>query len=282
PRGGRGGRPHRAAVRQRQARGRRRPPRDPRRARRPAVPRGRDCHHAAGAGRLPRAPRRRRLRAGRRRRGARSPQPQPGRGSAGPTHARRRALDPASPRGAARRFAGERVRVPGRAVRWIYVLSIRQLTGKWRLLILLVHAAVPPLVGLLSTAGSTRPSPSHLDKALLDGLDASAVLPIIVLGVATASSGNELDDKTLGNLTLTPLPRSRIVLAKLAAALTVALPPLVAGTVGGVLVAFARAGFDGAGRAALAAGVGVAIGALLYSAVFLWAGLVTSHPLALL
>src|SRR5262249_26706497 len=141
-------------------------------------------------------------------------------------------------------------------------------------------AAVPPLVGVLSTAGSTRPSPSHLDKALLDGLDASAVLPIIVLAVATASFGNELDDKTLGNLTLTPLPRSQVVLAELAAALAVGPPTLVAGTGGGVLVAFARAGFDGAGRAALAAGVGVAIGALLYSTVFLWAGLVTSHPLA--
>ena len=165
-------------------------------------------------------------------------------------------------------------------MRLIYVLSIRQLTGKWRLLILLVLAAVPPLLGLIATAGSNQPTMSHLDDALLDGLVASAVLPIIVLAVATAALGNELEDKTLANLTLTPLARSRIVLAKLAAALTVAVPPLVAGTVGGVLVAFAGAGFPGAGRAALAAGLGVAIGALLYSTVFLWAGLVTSHPLA--
>ena len=165
-------------------------------------------------------------------------------------------------------------------MRSIYLLSIRQLTGKWRLLILFVLAALPPLVGLLATAGSNKPTAAHLDDALLDGLIASAVLPIIVLAVATAALGNELDDKTLGHLTLTPLARWRIVLAKLAAALTVAVPPLVAGTVCGVLVAFARAGFDGAGHAAFAAGLGVAIGALLYSTVFLWAGLVTSHPLA--
>jgi ABC-2 type transport system permease protein len=165
-------------------------------------------------------------------------------------------------------------------MRPIYVLTIRQLTGKWRLLILLALAAVPPLLGLIATAGSNQPTPSELDDTLLDGLVASAVLPIVVLAVATAALGNELEDKTLSNLTMTPLARWRIVLAKLLAALTVAVPPLVAGTVGGVLVAFAGAGFPGAGRAALAAGVGVAIGALLYSTVFLWAGLVTSHPLA--
>ena len=162
----------------------------------------------------------------------------------------------------------------------IYVLSVRQLAGKWRLLVLLVLAAVPPLLGLLASAGSNKPTRFDLGDTLLDGLVASAVLPIIVLAVATAALGNELEDKTLANLTLTPLSRWRIVVAKLAAALTVALPPLVAGTVGGVLVAFAAAGLGGAGRAALAAAVGVSIGALMYSTVFLWAGLVTAHPLA--
>ena len=163
----------------------------------------------------------------------------------------------------------------------IFLLSIRQLTGKRRLLILLALAAVPPLVGLIATSGSNRPTVSQLDDTLLDGLVASAVLPITVLAVATAAFGNEVEDKTLANLTLAPLARSQIVLAKLAAALTVALPPLVVGTAAGVLVAFSRAGFGGAGRAALAVGLGVTIGALLYSTLFLWAGLVTAHPLAL-
>jgi len=166
-------------------------------------------------------------------------------------------------------------------MRSIYALSVRQLMGKWRLLILAGLAAVPPLMAVIATAGTNPPTPSQLDDALLDGLLASAVLPIVVLAVATASFGNELEDRTLANLTLTPLKRWRIVLAKLAAALSIALPPLLVGTVGGVLIAFDRAGFGGAGRAALAAALGIAIGALLYSTVFLWAGLVTTHPLAL-
>jgi ABC-type transport system involved in multi-copper enzyme maturation permease subunit len=162
----------------------------------------------------------------------------------------------------------------------IYLLTIRQLTGKWRLLILLGLSAVPLVLAAIATAGDDKPSAAELDDALLDGLLASAVLPIVVLAVAAAALGNELEDKTLGNLTLTPLARWRIVVSKLAAALTVSAPLLVAGGVGGVLIGFEAAGLEGGGKAAAAAGISLAIGAALYSAVFLWAGLVTSHPLA--
>jgi ABC-type transport system involved in multi-copper enzyme maturation permease subunit len=162
----------------------------------------------------------------------------------------------------------------------IYVLTLRQLTGRWRLLILLGLSAVPLVLAAVATAGTDKPSASELDDALVDSLLASAVLPIVVLAVATAALGNELVDKTLANLTLTPLARWRIVLAKLAAAVTVSLPLPVAGAAAGVLVGFQAAGIDGAGRAAIAAVVALAAGVAMYSAVFLWAGLVTAHPLA--
>lgn len=162
----------------------------------------------------------------------------------------------------------------------IYVLTLRQLTGKSRLLILLGLSALPLALGAISTAGSNKPSASKLDDSLLDGLLASAILPIVVLAVATAAFGNEVEDKTLGSLALTPLARWRIVASKFAAAMTVATPLLIAGAVGGVLVAFEAGGVDGAGKAAAAVAVSLAAGAAMYSAVFLWAGLVTSHPLA--
>jgi ABC-type transport system involved in multi-copper enzyme maturation permease subunit len=162
----------------------------------------------------------------------------------------------------------------------IYLLTIRQLTGKWRVLILAGLSAVPLVLAAAATAGSDKPSPSEFDDALLDGLLASAVLPIVVLAVASAALGTELEDKTLGNLTLSPLERWRIVAAKFAAALTVGMPFLLLGAVGGVLIGFNAAGIDGAGKAAAAAAIALAIGAAMYSAVFLWAGLVTSHPLA--
>ena len=162
----------------------------------------------------------------------------------------------------------------------IYVLTLRQLAGRSRLLILLGLSVVPLVLGAAAAAGSEKPSAPHLDNALVDGLLASAVLPIVALAVATAAFGNEVEDKTLANLALTPLARSRIVVAKFTATMTVATPLLVAGAVGGVLIAFDGAGIGGAGKAATAVAIALVVGTAMYSAVFLWAGLVTSHPLA--
>lgn len=163
--------------------------------------------------------------------------------------------------------------------RAVYVLSIRQLTGRWRLAILLVLSAVPFAVAVAAGVSADKPTAADLDDALLNGLLAAAILPIVVLTVATAALGNELADKTLGNLTLAPVAHARIVLAKLAAAITVCLPLLVGGAAGSVFLGFDLAGLPDAGRAATAAGVAIAVGVALYAAVFLWAGLVTSHPL---
>lgn len=162
----------------------------------------------------------------------------------------------------------------------IYLLSIRQLAGKWRLLILLFLCAVPFVVAVAAGSAADPPTSSHIDDVLLNGLLASAILPIVVLAVATAAFGNELSDKTLANLTLTPLAYWRIALPKLLASITISAPPLVAGTFGSVFLAFRLIPLDGASSAAVAAAVGMCVGITLYSALFLWAGLVTSHPLA--
>jgi ABC-2 type transport system permease protein len=163
----------------------------------------------------------------------------------------------------------------------IYLLSIRQLTGKWRVVILAGLSALPLAIAAIAGAAADKPTPAELDDLLMNGLLASAILPIVVMAVATAALGNELSDKTLGNLTLTPLPHWRIALSKLAASISVSAPLLIVGTVGGVLLGFDLVGIDGAGKAAAAAAIAMAVGIALYSAVFLWAGLVTAHPLSI-
>lgn len=161
----------------------------------------------------------------------------------------------------------------------IYLLSIRQLVGKWRLLILLGLSALPLIPAAIAAGETNKPTGADLDDFLLDGMLASAILPVVVLAVATAAFGNEVEDKTLGNLTLTPVRRWRIVVAKLAAAITVGAPFLVGSALASVLIGYSGAGVDGAGEAAVAAAIAVLIGVAVYSAVFLWAGLVTTHPL---
>jgi ABC-2 type transport system permease protein len=165
--------------------------------------------------------------------------------------------------------------------RAIYVLSLRQLAGRWRVAVLVVLCALPFVVASVAGTSSDPPSTSDLDKLLLNGLIAASILPIVALSVATAALGNELSDRTLGNLTLAPVSHARIVLAKLAAAVTISVPLLAASGAGSMLLAYRLLGLGHAGRAAAAVGIATAAGAAAYSALFLWAGLVTSHPLVL-
>ena len=163
----------------------------------------------------------------------------------------------------------------------IYFLSLRQLQGRWRIAALLAVAAIPLVPALIAAASSDEPTALELDDGLINGTLASAVLPILTLVLATPVFGNELDDKTLSNLTLTPLRRWRIVAPKLAAAISVAVPLIVLSAVVSVLVAFEGAQIDGAARAAAATAIGLAIGALLYTAMFTWLGLRTSRALGI-
>ena len=155
----------------------------------------------------------------------------------------------------------------------IYFLSLRQLQGRWRIAGLLAVAALPLVPALIAAASSDTPTALELDDGLINGTLASAVLPILTLVLATPVFGNELDDKTLSNLTLTPLRRWRIVTPKLAAAISVAVPLIVLSAVVSVLVAFEGAQIDGAARAAAATAIGLAIGALpLYGDVHVGSG----------
>ena len=163
----------------------------------------------------------------------------------------------------------------------IYFLSLRQLQGRWRIAALLVVAAIPLVPAIIAVASSDKPTALDLDDGLINGILASAVLPILTLVLATPVFGNELEDKTLSNLTLTPLRRWRIVAPKLAAPISVAAPLIVLSAVVSVLVAFEGAEIDGAGRAAAAAAIGLAIGALLYGTMFAWLGLFTRRALGI-
>jgi ABC-2 type transport system permease protein len=163
----------------------------------------------------------------------------------------------------------------------IYSLTLRQLQGRWRIAALLIVAAVPLVPAIIAVASSDKPTALELDDALINGILAAAVLPILTLVLATPVFGNELEDKTLSNLALTPLRRWRIVAPKLAAAISVAVPLIVLSAAVSVVVAFEGAELDGAGRAAAAAAIGLAIGALLYGTMFAWLGLFTRRALGI-
>ena len=161
----------------------------------------------------------------------------------------------------------------------IFGLSMRQLTGKWRLAIILLVAATPVAVVLAFRAAGGTDDMSANDiqdaaRVFLDGMIVAAVLPIVVMTFATASFGNEVEDGTLGYLVLNPVSRWSIALGKMLA--PVAIAGLVLAASG---IAVALLGLDGDIRTAAAVGVGLLAGVVGYSVIFTWLGLAVGQPL---
>ena len=154
----------------------------------------------------------------------------------------------------------------------LFLLSVRQLGSRWRLLIILLLAALP--IVIVSLRPEDAPV-SEIDDVLLNGMLAAAIVPLVTLSVAAAAFGNELEDRTLSFLTLTPIARWRIVLPKLLASLAVSAPLLLVSAIVSAVIAY-----DGDARAVIAVAVSIFVGATLYTSAFVWAGLITSRALA--
>jgi ABC-2 type transport system permease protein len=158
----------------------------------------------------------------------------------------------------------------------IFWLSIHQLTGRWRVTLILFLAAVPVGLSVIVHFAAKGDASFNRDftNILLDGMLVAGILPIVTMALATSAFGNELEDKTLGYLTLMPVARWRIVLPKVLSSLIICGPILLAGGVAATLL-----GFDGEARPALAVAGALGAGVLAYAAIFTWAGLVTTRAL---
>ena len=119
----------------------------------------------------------------------------------------------------------------------------------------------------------------NADDGALIGIYVSFIialtLPLIVLVLATGAFGSELEDRTLSLLTTRPVPRSSIVLAKLAATIVVAAPLAT-------VPAIVMVGLDSSASSTTiaVAGVGALACVVTYASIFTWAGLMTQRALA--
>src|SRR5215211_6826671 len=106
----------------------------------------------------------------------------------------------------------------------VYLLTFRQLSGRWRLVIMTVLAMMPVLIAALMLADNHAPPVRDFELAILSAMLSGSIAPLVVLAIAAAAFGNEIEDRTLANLTLSPVPRWKIALPKLLATITVAAP----------------------------------------------------------
>ena len=137
-----------------------------------------------------------------------------------------------------------------------------------------VLAAMPAAVALLMVASDDAASVAEFEDAILSAMLAGSIAPLIVLATAAAAFANEIEDKTLANLTLAPLPRWQIVISKLLATITIAAPFIA---LSGFITSYA--GFLGDTRAVFAVTLSGIVGVALYSSAFLWLGLVSTQAI---
>ncbi len=148
------------------------------------------------------------------------------------------------------------------------MISIRQLTGRIRLLVTALFAGLPVLVAYF-----TEGNFGDYDDEIIKGFYAAITIPLLALATATASFGNEVDDRTLSNLTLTPVPRWKLILPKLLAAITINGGVLLISVVLSVSLTYSDSGV------LVAAVIASLLTIIAYSMVFLWLGLMTSRAL---
>ena len=158
----------------------------------------------------------------------------------------------------------------------VYVLTLRQLSGRWRILIMTVLAAMPALIALVMLNSSEAPSVRDFELAILSAMLAGSITPMVVLAIAGSAFANEVEDKTLANLTFAPIPRWQIVLPKLLATITISAPFIL-------LSAFITSyvGFLADTRAVVAVTVAAVVGVALYASAFVWLGLVSTQAIGI-
>jgi len=139
-------------------------------------------------------------------------------------------------------------------------VTLRGLLSRRRMVLLVLLAALPVLIGLLIRVAGGRPDPDRV----LDTLVVRFVMPLLALIVGTGVLGSEIDDGTAVYLMVKPIARWRIVLSKalVAAGLTAILvvPAVVfttvllggRGDVGTTMVGFAVACLVGGSTYAVA------------------------------
>ncbi|HEX7312113.1 MAG TPA: ABC transporter permease [Gaiellaceae bacterium] len=159
-------------------------------------------------------------------------------------------------------------------MRAVFVLTVRQLAGSRRIWLVLALVSLPLLAGLLFQVANATATPDEFADDVTRVMLTSAILPLVMLLLATAAFGNEVGDRTLVYLVTKPIARWRIVAPKLLASVAVGGIPVALG--GALAVAVIERG-DGGG--ALATGAGLFAGAAAYAAIFTWAGLATRHAL---
>ena len=77
----------------------------------------------------------------------------------------------------------------------VYRLTLRQLSGRWRLVIMSVLAALPVIVAVLVLRSDSTPSVAEFEVVVLSTMLAGSIAPLVVLAIGGAAFANEVEDR---------------------------------------------------------------------------------------
>ena len=154
----------------------------------------------------------------------------------------------------------------------IFILALRQSMSIRRVAILLLLAAIPLVIAIIAEILNTDWD-GEVSQGFIQGLITNTGLPLIALIVAAPAFADEIDDRTLTNLMLSPISRWQIAMPKmLAAAAIVAIPMAISMFVSVILIFD-----DDAYSAAIVGAFGMVIGALAFVSLFAFVGTLTTR-----
>lgn len=157
----------------------------------------------------------------------------------------------------------------------LVAITLRGLLNRRRTLWLgLLGALIIGVAALFRLADQAPGEAGQFTVQLLGNFGIAVLLPVVTVIVGTAALGSEIEDGTIIYLLGRPVPRWRILVAKLVvswllASVLVATPILIAGAITGVP------------ELGGAYGAGAVLGALEYTAIFVALSLVTSRALVI-
>ncbi len=161
-------------------------------------------------------------------------------------------------------------------MRSLFLLTFRRILSPTRLLMLAGLALAPLVVTMIMLAVPNTMSLEEFERSILNAMLAGAIIPLATLATARAGFGDEISDRSLANVTLTPYPRWKIVLPKLLAVTAV---PAVVIALTAALTSYMAYGADLAATRAVTTGAVAAV--LVYSSLVVWLDLMTPHAVGI-
>ena len=154
----------------------------------------------------------------------------------------------------------------------IFILALRQSMSIRRVAVLLLLAAIPLVIAIVSNLLNTDWD-GEVAQGFIQGLIFNTGLPLIALIVAAPVFADEIEDRTLTNLMLSPIARWQISIPKMLAATAIVAIPLVISTFVSILLVFE----DETYSAAIVGAFGILIGSIAFVSLFAFVGTLTTR-----